>query len=161
MGECRRGRRPGQPRPQPGRRHRRRGRRRRSGRGGCQAVRPLDFPPQRVPELRVGPEPARRARARLGRRQCPRGAAGRRGRHPRLPGGRRRRLGPGSRPQQIDGGNGHASVRAPQAHFGQGDADGDTEVTLSWRDRDGSRQTGTITLPPGSWTLVLGSETGR
>jgi hypothetical protein len=58
---------------------------------------------------------------------------------------------------QIDGGNGHSGVRAPEIHFGLGNVPAQTplEVTIRWRDRTGAVQTKNQALTPGWHTLVL------
>jgi len=60
---------------------------------------------------------------------------------------------------QVDGGNGHASVRSPELHFGLGHDRGEpVAVGLAWRDRSGAPQAATLTLPAGRHTIVLGEE---
>jgi hypothetical protein len=58
---------------------------------------------------------------------------------------------------QVDGGNGHSGVRAPELHFGLGELPADTtlEVTIQWRDRAGAVQSINQRLTPGWHTLVL------
>jgi hypothetical protein len=58
---------------------------------------------------------------------------------------------------QVDGGNGHSGVRAPELHFGLGDvsADATLEVTIQWRDRDGALQQVKRSLTPGWQTVIL------
>jgi hypothetical protein len=69
-----------------------------------------------------------------------------------LPDGRRRTA-------QVDGGNGHSGKRAPDLHFGLGDAAADaaTPVELQWRDTAGKVQHTRLTLPPGWHTILLGT----
>jgi hypothetical protein len=59
---------------------------------------------------------------------------------------------------QVDGGNGHSGVRAPELHFGLGQTPTDAalNVNIQWRDRTGKRQQATHTLTPGWHTIVLG-----
>jgi enediyne biosynthesis protein E4 len=59
---------------------------------------------------------------------------------------------------QVDGGNGHSGVRAPEIHFGLGDvpADAGLEVTIHWRDRTGTKRSEEHKLTPGWQTVVLG-----
>jgi hypothetical protein len=68
-----------------------------------------------------------------------------------LPGGRRMTA-------QVDGGNGHAGVRAPELHFGLGavPAGQPVDVALDWRDRSGAVHHQSLHLAPGRWTEVLG-----
>jgi hypothetical protein len=61
---------------------------------------------------------------------------------------------------QIDGGNGHSGVRAPELHFGLGNlpADAALETTIRWRDRSGQIREETTTLTPGWHTVLLDRE---
>jgi hypothetical protein len=58
---------------------------------------------------------------------------------------------------QVDGGNGHSGVRAPEVHFGLGDVPTDEplEVTIRWRDRSGAQLEEKHSLTPGWQTIVL------
>jgi hypothetical protein len=60
--------------------------------------------------------------------------------------------------RQIDGGNGHASARSPELHFGLGAtaASQDLRVDLSWRDPGGRVWRDSVELKPGWHTVVLG-----
>jgi len=57
---------------------------------------------------------------------------------------------------QVDGGNGHSGKRSPGLHFGLGAVDGPVRVEIYWRDPDGQPNRETVTLKPGSHTVVLG-----
>jgi hypothetical protein len=57
---------------------------------------------------------------------------------------------------QVDGGNGHSGKRSPGLHFGLGATTGPVRVELHWRDPDGQPNSETLTLKPGSHTVVLG-----
>ncbi|HEX6043404.1 MAG TPA: CRTAC1 family protein [Pyrinomonadaceae bacterium] len=57
---------------------------------------------------------------------------------------------------QVDGGNGHSGKRSPGLHFGLGAATGPVRVEVHWRDPDGQPNSETLTLKPGSHTVVLG-----
>jgi hypothetical protein len=57
---------------------------------------------------------------------------------------------------QVDGGNGHSGKRSPGLHFGLGAVSGPVRVELHWRDPDGLANRETVTLKPGSHTVVLG-----
>jgi hypothetical protein len=59
---------------------------------------------------------------------------------------------------QVDGGNGHSGVRAPEIHFGLGQMPPNAVLTvlLRWRDRSGAPREETRTLNPGWQTIVLG-----
>jgi len=59
---------------------------------------------------------------------------------------------------QVDGGNGHSGVRAPEIHFGLGDipADAKLNVNIQWRDHNGKLQQKTHSLVPTWHTIVLG-----
>jgi hypothetical protein len=61
---------------------------------------------------------------------------------------------------QIDGGNGHSGVRAPELHFGLGDlpADAALQTHIRWRDRAGKVLEETTTLVPGWHTILLGEQ---
>lgn len=66
-----------------------------------------------------------------------------------LPGGRRLT-------GQVDGGNGHASVRAPQLHFGLGSVTRQPlPVRISWRTTRGEVRREQLSLSPGWHTIVL------
>jgi enediyne biosynthesis protein E4 len=69
-----------------------------------------------------------------------------------LPGGLRRVA-------QVDGGSGHSGKRAPELHFGLGTlTNAPLRVELRWRAADGQPQKATLTLVPGWYTIMLGSE---
>ena len=72
-----------------------------------------------------------------------------------LPDGRRRTA-------QVDGGNGHSGKRAPELHFGLGDAPADAAipVDLKWRDAGGVVRQARLTLSPGWHTIMLGVDAG-
>jgi hypothetical protein len=59
---------------------------------------------------------------------------------------------------QVDGGNGHSSVRSPELHFGLGDLPADQRLTvrLDWRDRQGQIHHRDVAVGPGRWTILLG-----
>jgi hypothetical protein len=59
---------------------------------------------------------------------------------------------------QVDGGNGHSGVRAPELHFGLGEMPKDAKlnVNIQWRDRTGKLQQESHTLAPTWHTIVLG-----
>jgi hypothetical protein len=59
---------------------------------------------------------------------------------------------------QVDGGNGHSSVRSAELHFGLGDLPSGTAlpVRLDWRDRQGRIHHRDVTVSPGRWTILLG-----
>jgi hypothetical protein len=59
---------------------------------------------------------------------------------------------------QVDGGNGHSSVRSSELHFGLGDlpADQRLQARLDWRDRQGQIHHRDVTVGPGRWTVLLG-----
>ncbi|XVX20231.1 CRTAC1 family protein [Actinomycetota bacterium] len=61
------------------------------------------------------------------------------------------------RTQQVDGGNGHASVRAPELHFGSKNNAAPINARVTWRDRNGKTHTWSTQLKPGVNTLVLGN----
>ncbi len=65
----------------------------------------------------------------------------------------------------VDGGNGHSGVRSPEIHFGLGDLDPATELTVQviWRGSDGAVRTTPLSVAPGRHTVVLGEleEDGR
>jgi hypothetical protein len=67
-----------------------------------------------------------------------------------LPGGRRVE-------QQIDGGNGHASVRAPELLFGLGRRAESVAVRLAWRTSAGEVERTSLELRPGWHAVLLGS----
>jgi hypothetical protein len=58
---------------------------------------------------------------------------------------------------QVDGGNGHASVRSPQIHLGLGAAPASEplRVTIRWRDATGAVRALQLRLTPGVWTVRL------
>lgn len=58
---------------------------------------------------------------------------------------------------QVDGGNGHASVRSPELHFGLGDLDPHQvlHVDISWISVDGPK-TLSLSLTPGRWSVLAG-----
>jgi len=58
---------------------------------------------------------------------------------------------------EVDAGNGHASVRSPELHFGLGPvaATRRVPVTVEWRDGDGATHRTRLALRPGRWTIVL------
>jgi hypothetical protein len=58
---------------------------------------------------------------------------------------------------QVDGGNGHSGVRAPELHFGLGDTpkDATLNVKIQWRDRSGIVREKEQPLTPGWHTIVL------
>ena len=60
--------------------------------------------------------------------------------------------------EQVDGGNGHASVRSPELFFGLGRAAVDRPllVRLAWRDRTGHVRHAAVRLRPGRYTILLG-----
>jgi hypothetical protein len=63
---------------------------------------------------------------------------------------------------QVDGGNGHASVRAPELLFGLGSARAcAVRVAVSWRDGLGIRRRATLKLAPGWHTVLLSQGTAR
>ena len=57
---------------------------------------------------------------------------------------------------QVDGGNGHSGKRSPELHFGLGSTSGPVRVEVNWRDPDGQPNRETLSLQPGSQTVVLG-----
>ena len=59
---------------------------------------------------------------------------------------------------QVDGGNGHSGVRAPELHFGLGDVPDDAmlNVNIQWRDRTGKLRQESHNLTPTWHTIVLG-----
>jgi hypothetical protein len=58
---------------------------------------------------------------------------------------------------QVDGGNGHASVRSTSLSFGLGDvpADARVEANVRWRDAHGRVREQDLTLTPGRWAALL------
>ncbi|MGP4024118.1 CRTAC1 family protein [Actinomadura sp. 3N407] len=68
----------------------------------------------------------------------------------RLPDGRRLTA-------QVDGGNGHASARSVELHFGLGELPPGTSlpVRVDWRDRAGRVRHTDLTLTPGRWSARL------
>ena len=61
---------------------------------------------------------------------------------------------------EVDTGNGHASVRTPELHFGLGDAAADQTytITVRWRDLDGEVRRTALDLTAGRWTVLLPEE---
>jgi hypothetical protein len=61
---------------------------------------------------------------------------------------------------QVDGGNGHSGRRSPDLHFGLGAiaAGRPVPVEVAWRDLDGSRHRGSLSVAPGWRTIELSSE---
>ena len=61
---------------------------------------------------------------------------------------------------QVDGGNGHSGVRAPELHFGLGPLPAATPlgVRIRWRDSRGVQRRD-LTLRPGRHTILIGHET--
>jgi hypothetical protein len=59
---------------------------------------------------------------------------------------------------QVDGGNGHAGVQAPELHFGLGGIPARSTITVvvSWRSTDGTQQSRTFVVTPGRWSVLLG-----
>lgn len=57
---------------------------------------------------------------------------------------------------QVDGGNGHSGKRSPGLHFGLGAISRPVQVEIYWRDPDGQPNRETVTLKPGTHTVVLG-----
>jgi hypothetical protein len=64
---------------------------------------------------------------------------------------------------QVDSGNGHSGVRAPELHFGLGDVPSDAVLTvqLRWRDRSGAPREEIHNLNPTWHTIVLGETTNK
>ncbi len=60
---------------------------------------------------------------------------------------------------QVDGGNGHSGKRAPELHFGLGEAR-DASVEVAWRDRGGVVHRERFRVAAGTWTVEL-REAGR
>jgi enediyne biosynthesis protein E4 len=60
--------------------------------------------------------------------------------------------------QQVDGGNGHASVRSPELSFGLGRVrpSAPVAVRITWRGRDGVLRRTALRLAPGRWSILLG-----
>jgi hypothetical protein len=59
---------------------------------------------------------------------------------------------------QVDGGNGHASVRGPQLLFGLGrPAPRELQVEIAWHASGGAVRRATLRLTPGWHTIVLGN----
>ena len=60
----------------------------------------------------------------------------------------------------VDGGNGQAGARSSDLHFGLGDMDPSTllSVDFRWRDSNGQVQEETIQLSPGWHTILLGNK---
>jgi enediyne biosynthesis protein E4 len=58
---------------------------------------------------------------------------------------------------QVDGGNGHSGVRAPELHFGLGNmpTDAQLKVKLQWRDRHGRSHELSLVMKPDWHTVVL------
>jgi hypothetical protein len=61
---------------------------------------------------------------------------------------------------QIDGGNGHSGVRAPELHFGLGNlpADAALDTAIRWRDRSGNVREEKTELNPGWHAILLGEQ---
>jgi hypothetical protein len=59
---------------------------------------------------------------------------------------------------QVDGGNGHASVRSPVLHFGLGDVADQARirVVVDWRSTDGTQRSQNFEVSPGRWSVLLG-----
>ncbi len=72
------------------------------------------------------------------------------------------RLEAGGRRQvaQVDGGNGHSGKRAPELHFGIGQATRGV-VQARWRDRCGGPHAARFTVPAGTSTLLLDARCGH
>jgi hypothetical protein len=58
---------------------------------------------------------------------------------------------------QLDGGGGHGGFRSFDVHFGIGSYKGPVTVHLQWRDANGGLHRQTLTLAPGTHTLMLTS----
>ncbi len=58
---------------------------------------------------------------------------------------------------QVDGGNGHAGVAAPELHFGLGNIPARSKITVvvSWRATGGIQQSRTFVVTPGRWSVLL------
>jgi hypothetical protein len=59
--------------------------------------------------------------------------------------------------QQVDGGNGHASARSTELHFGLGEvaATATLRLDIEWNSVDGPQRT-VRHVTPGRWAVVLG-----
>ncbi|REF98889.1 FG-GAP repeat protein [Asanoa ferruginea] len=59
---------------------------------------------------------------------------------------------------QVDGGNGHASARSTDLHFGLGELPAGTPIAVrvDWRSTDGTQQSRDYTVTAGRWSIVLG-----
>lgn len=59
--------------------------------------------------------------------------------------------------QQVDGGNGHASARSTELHFGLGEvaATAALRLDIEWNSVDGPQRT-VVHVTPGRWAVVLG-----
>ena len=57
---------------------------------------------------------------------------------------------------QVDGGNGHSGIRSPQLHFGLGQLEADSQISveLHWRDSHGKPHQQSLVLSPG-WHRIL------
>ncbi|GAA2704379.1 CRTAC1 family protein [Micromonospora olivasterospora] len=58
----------------------------------------------------------------------------------------------------VDGGNGHSGKRSPEVVLGLGAHTGPVDVTVSWRDRDGSTHQQQLRLQPGWHSVELGAQ---
>ncbi|MDQ2586820.1 CRTAC1 family protein [Saccharothrix yanglingensis] len=58
--------------------------------------------------------------------------------------------------QRVDGGSGHGGKRSTEVHIGLGDAAGDVQVCLEWRDRQGEVHKQEFELGQGKHEFVLG-----
>ena len=58
--------------------------------------------------------------------------------------------------QRVDGGSGHGGKRSSEVHIGLGDAVGDVQVCLEWRDRQGEVHKQEFELGQGKHEFVLG-----
>jgi enediyne biosynthesis protein E4 len=58
---------------------------------------------------------------------------------------------------QVDGGNGHAGVEAPELHFGLGKISARSKITVlvSWRATDGLKKSRSFVVTPGRWSVLL------
>lgn len=58
---------------------------------------------------------------------------------------------------QVDGGNGHAGVAAPELHFGLGKIPARSKITVvvSWRATDGVQRSRAFVVTPGRWSVLL------
>ena len=62
--------------------------------------------------------------------------------------------------RQVDGGNGHSGARSSELHFGLGQVQtaNTLPVDLRWRGRDSQVHQATVSLSPGSYTLILNED---